>query len=106
MSNRWRSLRAGWRDTIILLGEFQWPLILFTVAVLGGGIAYAAIADWVGEPVKTLGEAIFRVLSAAFLQSIGDFPQHYVLRSEERRVGKKGRFEWSQASKTRKLVIA
>jgi len=79
MSNRWRSLRAGWRDTIILLGEFQWPLILFTVAVLGGGIAYAAIADWVGEPVKTLGEAIFRVLSAAFLQSIGDFPQHYVL---------------------------
>ena len=79
MKNRWRSLRAGWRDTIILLKEFQSPLVLFTVAVLGGGFVYAAIADWVGEPVRTFGEAVFTVLSAAFLQSIGDFPQHYVL---------------------------
>ncbi len=79
MKNRWRSLRAGWRDTIILLKEFQSPLILFTIAVLGGGFVYAAISDWVGEPVETFGEAAFTVLSAAFLQSIGDFPQHYVL---------------------------
>jgi len=79
MKNRWRSLRAGWRDTIILLKEFQSPLVLFTVAVLGGVFVYAAIADWVGEPVKTFREAVFTVLSAAFLQSIGDFPQHYIL---------------------------
>jgi voltage-gated potassium channel len=79
MTHRWRRLRAGWRDTIILLKEFQAPLIVFTVAVVGGGFAYAAISDWVGEPVNTIGEAIFTVLSAAFLQSIGDFPQHYVL---------------------------
>ncbi|HKY54091.1 MAG TPA: NAD-binding protein [Anaerolineales bacterium] len=79
MKLSWRHLKAGWRDTLILLGEFQWPLIVFTVTVLGGGFAYAAISEWVGEPVNTMGEAIFTVLSAAFLQSIGDFPQHTLL---------------------------
>jgi voltage-gated potassium channel len=74
MKLAWRHLKAGWRDTLILLGEFQWPLILFTVAVLGGGVAYAAIAEWVGEPIPSLSEAIFIVLTAAFLQPSGEFP--------------------------------
>ena len=43
-----RQWKAIWRDTIILLNEFRAPLILFTVAVVGGGLAYAAIADLVG----------------------------------------------------------
>lgn len=75
MKLAWRHLKAGWRDTLILLGEFQWPLILFTVAVLGGGFAYAGIADWVGEPVSSLSEAIYIVLTAAFLQPAGAFPK-------------------------------
>ena len=74
MKLAWRHLKAGWRDTLILLGEFQWPLILFTVAVLGGGVAYAAIAEWVGEPVSSLSKAIFIILTAAFLQPAGEFP--------------------------------
>jgi Trk K+ transport system NAD-binding subunit len=74
MNHRLRHWKAGWRDTLILLREFQGPLILFTVAVLGGGLAYAAIADWAGEPVSSLSEAIFIVLTAAFLQPVGDFP--------------------------------
>ena len=75
MNLAWRHMKAGWRDTLILLGEFQWPLILFTVAVLGGGLAYAAIAEWAGEPIPTLSEAIFIVLTAAFLQPSGEFPK-------------------------------
>jgi len=74
-----RQWKAAWRDTIILLNEFRAPLILFTVAVVGGGLAYAAIADLVGEPVHSLSEAIYIVLTAAFLQPVGDFPKYFGL---------------------------
>jgi len=74
-----REWKATWRDTIILLKEFRWPLLLFAVAVIGGGIAYAAIADVVGEPVQGLGEAIYIVLTSAFLQHAGDFPNYFGL---------------------------
>ena len=74
-----RQWKATWRDTIILLNEFRAPLILFTVAVVGGGLAYAAIADLVGEPVQSLSEAIYIVLTAAFLQPVGDFPNYFGL---------------------------
>jgi voltage-gated potassium channel len=71
-----RRWRAAWRDTFILMNEFRSPLILFTVAVIGGGFLYAAIADLVGTPVQSLAAAIFIVLTAAFLQPVGDFPAY------------------------------
>ena len=74
-----RNWRAGWRDTLILLKEFQTPLLLFTVAVVGGGSAYAAIANGVGEPVHSLTEAIYIVLTASFLQPVGEFPKYFGL---------------------------
>jgi Trk K+ transport system NAD-binding subunit len=74
-----RQWKAAWRDTLILLKEFQSPLILFTVAVIGGGVIYKAIANVVGEPVESLSEAIYVVLTAAFLQPIGDFPKFFGL---------------------------
>jgi voltage-gated potassium channel len=79
MKNRWRSLRAGWRDTFILINEFKTPLTLFTFAVLGGGFAYFVIAQSVGEPVPNIGEAIYTVLAATFLQPLGDFPGNIFL---------------------------
>ncbi|RPJ28655.1 MAG: hypothetical protein EHM33_03745 [Chloroflexi bacterium] len=75
-SDRLRQWKAGWRDTVILLKEFQSPLLIFTVAVVGGGITYAAIANAVGEPVHSLSEGIYTVLTAAFLQPVGEFPKH------------------------------
>jgi voltage-gated potassium channel len=78
--SKWvRQWKAGWRDTLILLKEFRWPLILFNVAVIGGGFAYAAIGNLVGEPVQGLGEAIYIVLTAVFLQLVGDFPNSFGL---------------------------
>jgi len=68
-----------WRDTFILVNEFRSPLILFTVAVIGGGFAYFTFAESVGEPVKSTAEAIYIVLLASFLQPLGEFPQHRVL---------------------------
>ena len=70
-----RQWRAGWRDTLILLNEFRTPLLLFTVAVIGGGFAYATVAKIVGEPVSSLTEAFYIVLTAAFLQPVGEFPR-------------------------------
>jgi Trk K+ transport system NAD-binding subunit len=73
---RYRQWQAGWRDTLILLTEFRSPLLIFATAVIGGGLVYAMIADLVGEPVRSLTEAIYIVLTAAFLQPVGDFPLH------------------------------
>jgi len=74
-----RQWKAGWRDTIILMREFRSPLLFFTVAVIGGGLAYAAIADLVGEPVHSFTEAVYIVLTAAFLQPVGEFPKYFGL---------------------------
>lgn len=79
MNKATRRWKAGWRDTIILLNEFRAPLILFMVAVIGGGFAYAAIAELAGEPIHSLTEAIYIVLTAAFLQPAGDFPGYFGL---------------------------
>jgi voltage-gated potassium channel len=74
-----RHWKAGWRDTLILLKEFQAPLLIFAVAVVGGGFAYAAIAQLVGAPVRSLTEAIYIILTAAFLQPVGEFPEQFGL---------------------------
>ncbi|HEX2996079.1 MAG: potassium channel family protein [Chloroflexota bacterium] len=78
-STRIRQWKAGWRDTVILLKEFQSPLLLFTVAVIGGGGIYMAIARAVGHPVHSLMEAFYIVLTAAFLQPMGEFPKYFGL---------------------------
>lgn len=72
LTQQWK---AAWRDTLILLKEFQFPLLVFTITVVGGGIAYTAIANAVGEPVQSLSEGVYIVLTAVFLQLVGDFPQ-------------------------------
>ena len=74
-----RQWKATWRDTLILLNEFRTPLLIFTVAVIGGGLLYWYLALLVGEPMQSRSEAIFTILTAAFLQPSGDFPKHIVL---------------------------
>lgn len=81
MNSRWRKWRAGWRDTLILLREFRMPLLVFTVVVIGGGLLYRWLATRVGEPVQSAGEAVYIVLSATFLQVVGDFPDHPLLQT-------------------------
>ena len=75
-SRRWK---ATFRDTFILLKEFQIPLLWFTIAIMGGGMLYHSIAAWAGEPVKSAAESIYTVLTSAFLQPNGDFPTHIAL---------------------------
>src|SRR6266496_5740204 len=79
LRHRLLHLKAGWRDTLILFREFRAPLFIFIIAIVGGGILYGAIANSVGEPVQSLSEAIFIVLTAAFLQPSVAFPKFYGL---------------------------
>src|SRR5688572_3911984 len=78
--HRLRHLQASIRDTSILLKEFQSPLLWFTIAIIGGGVLYDFVSRLVGEPVYSLAESIYIVLTSAFLQPPNrDFPHHIVL---------------------------
>lgn len=78
-SRRLRQVRASLRDTWLLLREFGWPLLMFTVAVGGGGALYHLLSQASPEPVSNLAEAIYQVLALTFLQSVGDFPSTWYL---------------------------
>ncbi len=78
--HRWRHFQASIRDTAILLGEFRIPLLWFSVAVIGGGILYDSFSNLFGEPVNSLVESIYTVLTLTFLQPPNrDFPDHIIL---------------------------
>lgn len=71
---RLRPLRAVWRDTLLLVRQFLWPLLLFSTAVVIGGLIYHNLARQLGEPVGSsdLGEAIYHVMGLTFFQPLGD----------------------------------
>lgn len=68
-------LYASWRDTLLLLREFRTALVVFFLAILGGGLLYFVVARQVGEPVRNVPEALYTVLSLVFFQPPGEFPQ-------------------------------
>ncbi len=80
-SKRWRKIRASWRDTLLLLREFAWPLFLFVLAMVGGGLLYFGLSKFAGQPVPTRTEAVYLMLSLTFLQPLGDFPTHWYLQT-------------------------
>ena len=76
---RLRKLKAGWRDTWLLLGEFGIPLLIFTLTILGGGVGYYLLSSYAGEPLGNLLESIYQVLTMTFLQTGGNFPHTWYL---------------------------
>ncbi len=76
LNYRWQT---AWRETIILLKEFRWPVFIFFIAILGLGILYYSIAGQAGEPLNSLPEAVYLMLTLAFLQPSGSFPHNPVL---------------------------
>ena len=75
--HRWQHLRASFRDTAILLGEFRSAILWFSVAILGGGILFYFLSNLLNEPVNSLAESIYIVLTITFLQPPNrDFPHH------------------------------
>jgi hypothetical protein len=78
-SFRLRKLKAGWRDTWLLLGEFGTSLLIFTLTIIGGGIGYYFLSSHAGEPLGNFLEAIYQVLSMTFFQNSSDFPHTWYL---------------------------
>lgn len=72
-------MRAAWRDTLLLLRQFAWPLLIFTLLIVGGGLLYYLLAQRAGEPVDSPSEAIYLALGLAFFQPSGDFPHVWYL---------------------------
>ncbi len=71
--------RMAWRETMILLKEFRRPVLIFVIAVLGLGLLYHYIAHQAGEPLGSLPEAVYLMLTLAFLQPSGSFPHSPIL---------------------------
>ncbi len=71
---RIRKLKAEWRDTRLLLGEFGIPLLIFILTMLVGGIGYYLLSAYAGEPLGNVLEGIYQVLTMTFLQTGGEFP--------------------------------
>jgi len=67
--------QASLRETGIVLREFRLPVLIFATAVIGLGIVYHFLARQSGEPLHSLPEAIYLMLTLAFLQPSGSFPQ-------------------------------
>lgn len=76
---RWRKIYANWRDSIILLRQFRWPLLFFSLAMIGGGLSFYWLAIRAGEPVLNWMEAVYVVIGLTFLQPLGDFPKTWYL---------------------------
>jgi Trk K+ transport system NAD-binding subunit len=78
--HRWQHLRASFRDTTILLREFRSVIFWFSIAIVGGGVLFYFISNLVHEPVNSLIEAIYIVLTITFLQPPNrNFPQNIIL---------------------------
>lgn len=69
----------AWTETMILLKEFRRPVLIFVIAVLGLGLLYHYIARQAGEPLGSLPEAVYLMLTLAFLQPSGNFPHSPIL---------------------------
>ncbi len=67
-------MRAVWRDTLLLVRQFMWPLLLFSTAVIIGGLIYHNLARQTAQSVGShdLAEAIYHVLGLTFFQPLGD----------------------------------
>ncbi len=73
------ALRASLRETWILLREFRTPVLIFAAAVIGLGLLYHFLAALSGEPLHSIPEAIYLMLTLTFLQPSGTFPHAPVL---------------------------
>ena len=76
-----RNWKASLRDTSLLLSEFRGPVLFFLIAMIGLGIVYDIAARELHEPVGSLAEAVYLMLTLTFLQPSGSFPSHPFLQS-------------------------
>ena len=76
-----RKIYVSSRDTWLLFRQFQWPLVAFIIAIVGGGLLYQGLAIYADEPINSKSEAIYHILGLTFLQPIEEYPEAWFLQS-------------------------
>jgi voltage-gated potassium channel len=76
-----RTWKATVRDTSLLLSQFRGPILFFSITILGLGAVYFFLAQRFNEPVGSMAEAIYLMLTLTFLQPSGNFPTHPILQA-------------------------
>jgi Trk K+ transport system NAD-binding subunit len=79
MKKIFRSWKASWRDTALLLREFREPVTVFSFAILACALIYFYFAQKLNEPIETFAESIYLMLTLTFLQPSQNFPNHGIL---------------------------
>ncbi len=74
-----RSIRASWRDTLLLFREFRFPVFVFSVILFVGGLCYHILSQTTETPTHSFSEALYTVLTLIFLQPIQPYPQSWYL---------------------------
>jgi Trk K+ transport system NAD-binding subunit len=75
-------IRAAWRDTRALLREFRYPLIVFHLAVIGGGLLYGTLHNDVAgiEPEIPLHNLPYMMVALMVLETPEEVPpQPYLI---------------------------
>ena len=75
----WRKIRASWRDTLLLLGEFRQPLLLFTLIMTGSGWLFYFLSLRSSVPLNSVIEGVYVVMTMTFFQSAEPFPTEWYL---------------------------
>ena len=78
-TDRFSQMRMNWREILILVREFRYAVATFVIAIVGLGIIYLFISRQAGKPLHGLPEAVYLMLTLAFLQPSGNFPHNYIL---------------------------
>ncbi len=74
-----RSIRASWRDTLLLFREFRVPVFVFSGILLIGGVCYHVLSQSTETPTRSFPEALYAVLTLIFLQPTQPYPQSWYL---------------------------
>ncbi len=74
-------LRAGLRDTRLLLAEFRIPLLWFIFLLGGSGLLYHNLSAATSYATHDLPEAVYLMLMLIFLQGFGEFPRVWFLQA-------------------------
>jgi len=70
-----RRLRAGWRDTLLLLDEFKFSLLAFAALIVLGALIWSWVPKPPDEEHSNFGETLYRMTQLVFFQGGDRFPQ-------------------------------
>jgi Trk K+ transport system NAD-binding subunit len=75
--HRLRNFQATVRDTLVLINEFKFTLLAFSVIVLSAGWLYYQLSLFAGDTSYSYPESIFIILAMIFLQANIAFPDEW-----------------------------